>query len=216
MQAGESLSFITMPHELATPERPSDQDAELVALAYIHAVNRLMDRYPEVFQNVESDDLTVIEGSFQVLHSDGSYVHIALFSIKDSEGLLSVGVSLVEHSDEGKYLGGYLFELTGEEVTCSRHGSSDEIGGDEDDETLHFSVLDMFKNKEELYQAMLHEDEDLRQDAEANWGKLNDAAKLAAYEKELGFGIAYPSIEDINKLQQLMDMAGPFVPSDAV
>lgn len=213
MQAGESLSFITIPDELAIPEVIVEDEKEATWRAFGTLVQQLMITHPDTFKSIEqleeSGIVTVIEGSFQVRFADGSYIHIVAYSHSDDEGILDLGLTLVEHSDEGVYLGGYLYEMSGADITCSPlHSSNDEE--DEQERKYHFSLLSMYKERNELYGLLLSEDDDQRESAENDWRQVNEAAQLSLIEKELGFSTTTPTLEDIQKIKALVAMASPF------
>lgn len=209
MQAGESLSFVVFPDELAVkPEQPEDEK-ELVKTAFGYAFNRLMRNNTEHFNWKPVDDRVVIEGSFQVLYSDGSYIHLVAYRHSDSEGLLDLGVSVAEHDEEGNYRRGYLFEMDNDGVTCGQHHASGDEG--EDEAKFHFSVLAMYDNKAEIETLLLSENPEEKAVAEDGWRAIHEAAKIGQYEKELGFSIVRPTLEDIAALQALMQNAIPFV-----
>jgi hypothetical protein len=216
MQAGESLSFITLPDELSVPEVQSDEEKEMVFDRFTTLVKSLMARYPEEFESLEtleeSGIVTVVEGSFQMLFSDGSYLHLVAYAHKDDEGLLDLGLSIAEHNEEGVYSQGYLYELSGSEVFYTAHPSSDEQDEDDTAAEQHFSVIGLYRHSLELYANQFSADETVRSEARAEWEYMNESAQLGQMERDLGFSRRNADLEDIEKIETLVMMASPFRP----
>ena len=213
MQAGESLSFITIPNELSVPEVRLEEEKEAVWKAFATLVQRVMITYPDSFQSIEqpeeSGTVTITEGSFQVAFADGSYIHIVAYGHSDEEGIIDLGLTLVEHSDEGVYLGGYLYDLSDSDVMCSRLYTSTE--DDEEDTHYHFSLIAIHEGRSEIDSLRFSDNEDVRALAEENWRQVEEASQIGQMEKELGFSSTTPTLEDIEKIEALLSFAVPFV-----
>ena len=215
MQAGESLSFISIPEELAVPEPQSEQEKEIIWRSFGSLIQTLMVQYPDSFRSVERTEeigpITIKEGSFQVSFADGSYLHIVAYGHRDDIGYLDLGLSIAEHSDEGYNLGGYLYEMTGDSVLFTRHRDIEDTTEDREDEVrFHFSVIDLYEGTDEMYALQFSDDEDQRAAAQEATRQHEEAAELTLVEQELGFGWATPTGEDIDKLEALMTFVVPF------
>ena len=220
MQAGESLSFITSPEELAVSETQSDEEQEAVWSGFGELIQELMLRYPQAFRSIERPEesglVTVSEGSFWLPFADTSYLHVVAYGHSDKDGYLDLGLSVVEHDPEGNSLGGYLYEMSGNSVRFSRHTGrlGNEEGSDEgdtdDDAPEHFSLLGYYEHAEEAYKHLFSDDEKLRELAAEALRQLEEEASLGLTERELGFGWSMPTLEDTQKLKDLADLVSPF------
>ncbi len=221
MQAGESLSFITLPEELAVVEVQSEIEQEAVWDSFGGLIQELMARHPDAFRSIErpeeSGTVTVSEGSFWLPFADSSYLHVVAYGHSDDDGYLDLGLSVVEHDPEGNSLGGYLYEMSGEAVRFSKHtgrlGREDEDEGDsgDDDATKdHFSLIGYYERAEEAYSLLFSEDESIRELAAGALRQLEEEAALGLTERELGFGWSAPTLEDARKLKDLADLVSPF------
>ncbi len=212
MQAGESLSFIAIPEDLAVQEAQSEAEREAVVMEFALMHRSLLERYGDSFRSIETQEesgmVVVNEGSFQLLFGDGSYLHLVSYSHSDQEGLLDVGLSIAEHTHEGRYVGGYLYELSGEDVRYSYQGAAE--GEDEDEQLFHFSIIDMHERNNALYQMQLSEDEGVRSLAEVLWREVEEVSTLGLMERELGFSMLNPTVEDMQKLRALVNLVDPF------
>lgn len=225
MQAGESLSFISTPEELAVVEQQDTKEQEVVWDTFGELIEGLMYRYPRAFRSIErpeeSGAVTVSEGSFSLAFADSSYLHVVAYGHSDKDGYIDLGLSIVEHDSDGHSLGGYLYEMSGEGVRYSRHTgrladqqdeSSDEPVQDTDDDTTpeHFSLLAYYERAEEAYKYLFSEDEALRKIAADALRQLEEEASLGLTERELGFGWGVPTLDDAKKLKDLADLVSPF------
>ena len=212
MQAGESLSFITVPEELSIKEAQPKVERETVREEFVLFYKLLIEKHRDSFRSMEvmeeSGPVMVHEGSFQLPFADGSYLHLVPYSLSDEEGFLSIGLSIVEHTHEGKYVGGYSYVLAEDDVQYSYQGAAEDE--DEDEQFLHFSVIDARKQSEEVFQMQMSEDEAMRSLAEVVRQELEEAEILGAMERELGFSMSYPTIEDMQKLKALVNLVSPF------
>ncbi len=222
MQAGESLSFIATPEELAVIDAQSEVERDAVSVAFGELIHGLMMQNPNAFRSIErteeSGAVTVSEGSFSLTFADGSYLHLVAYRQSDGGGFLDLGLSVVEHSQEGVNLGGYLYELGDEGVRFAQHkglirsSATDGDDGDTADEEdyEHFSLIGYYEYADEAYLYLFDEDEEQRKLAEDSLRQLEEAASLGETERELGFGWGSPTLDDIEKLKGLASLVSPF------
>ena len=212
MQAGESLSFIAIPEELSIKEAQPEAERKAVREEFVLFYTLLMKKHNDSFRTMEvmeeSGPVLLHEGSFQLPFADGSYLHLVPYSMSDEGGFFTIGLSIVEHTHEGKYVGGYSYILADDEVRYSYQGAAEDE--DEDEQFLHFSVIDARKQSDEVFQMQLSEDESMRSLAEVLRQELEEAEILGAMERELGFSMAYPTIDDMQKLTALVGLVNPF------
>ncbi len=216
MQAGESLSFIAIPEELATPETLSDDERAFTAYHYYHLVKGMLARSKDIVRSLErpaeSGTVFAREASFQVPFNDGSYLYLVAYGHEYENEYLDLGFSITEHSDEGDYLGGYSFELVGADLRYSTHHSPSLPTDDsyEVDRKYHFSLLDQYEHKDALDFLILAGDEETRQQAEDEYDAWKVEIDLALISKDVGLSWREPSPEDILTLKELANLASPF------
>src|SRR5690606_6613968 len=130
MQAGESLSFITIPDELSAPEGISEIENEAAFDAFNALMQAIITERAEWITSIEQHEqsgmVTVFEGSFQVSFAEGSSIHLVAYGHKNEGGYLDLGLSLAEHSETGRYLGGYIYEMDAADIRVSRLDSDDD------------------------------------------------------------------------------------------
>lgn len=215
MQAGESLSFITVPDELAEAVKLPEKEITDTWEAFSTLVQTALWRHEEhrIAVTLQGEGITQIveEISLRCNFTDGSYLHIVPFAHRDDEGIAGLGLSLIEHDKEGGYVGGYVYETSpdNEMIMCSRQLDGTEIIQD-DDESYHYSVVQMHKDAVELIKSLRSDDPDISSQADLELRKLHEEAELALYERELGFSWTPARLEDVTALQALVAMAKPF------
>lgn len=223
MQAGESLSFISTPEELAVVDARGEVEQEAIWEAFGTLAQGLLAQYPDAFRSIEQTEesglITVFEGSFSLPFSDGSYLYVVVYGHSDDVGYLDLGLSIVEHSQEGANLGGYLYEMSGERVRFAQHkgllrnavsGGDDSTEGPDTVDYEHFSLVGYYEYANEAYSLQFSEDDGVRELAEEAIRQLELEASLGQTERELGFGWGSPTLEDIEKLQGLTSLVSPF------
>ena len=222
MQAGESISFISTPDELAVVEAQSEEEQEAVWDSFGALMEGILYRYPDAFRSVEqpeeSGTVTISEGSFRLPFDDGSYLHVVVYHHSDEGGYIDLGLSIVEHDGDGKSLGGYLYEMGDGAIRFARHTErfNDEMDDGQKDAMRqeHFSILSYYERVAEMYANLFSDDEELRKIAQDSLRQLEEEASLSLTERELGFGWGAPRLMDVVKLQRIADSLSPFsVPS---
>jgi len=216
MQAGESLSFIIPPDELAIREEYPEQEQALTLYTFYTAVTTLLASEGETIRSLERPEEvgTVIarEGSFQMCFEDGSYLHIVPYGHEFEGEYLDLGLSITEHSEEGEYLGGYSFEMSGAELQYSAHNSplpSDDPGYEEG-KLYHFSLIDQYEHKDQLDYILIAGEEDERAYVQKALDAWKEEEDLALTSKDVGFSWRSPSTEDVLLIRGLLRMASPF------
>lgn len=224
MQAGESLSFISTPEELAVVEQQDRKEQAEVWDTFGDIIQGLIYRYPQVFRSLEQPDesgpVMVTEGSFSLAYTDGSYLHVVAYAHSDKGGYIDLGLSIIEHDADGYGCGGYLYEMSDAGVRYSAHttgyidqsddDTSDSEDEDEDTAPRHFSLLSYYERAEEAYKNLFSEDEAVRQAAAETLREIEEEASLALTERELGFGWGVPTLEEALKIKSLADLVSPF------
>lgn len=218
MQAGESLSFIASPDELeASVDTYSDEEREMALYLFYRIIKPLLSQIDGTVRTMDRPEqigiVTAKESSQQILFSDGSYLHIVAHGHELDGKYLDMGLSVVEHNQEGKYLNGYIYELNGSELRYSVHrelpeGVIEDL--DEGDLSYHFSLIDQYEHQDELYAAMFTDDNEVREYAQEQMTAWEEESALALAEKEVGVAWRQPSFEDIDKLSSLIKFASPF------
>jgi hypothetical protein len=211
MQAGEKLSFIRP----FTGERSvDDKESEDINVSFLSMCIELLSRYKEAVRFISraevSGTVEVFEGSYKVDSVDGSYLHIVVYGHQDSEGVIDAGVSVVEHTDEGVYRGGYVYAYGGGELirdTCHPETVEDP------EDTTHFSLIGSYAAHDELQAViLLSEDEEDRNLAIEIDTRLREGYVLSAVERDLGYDQQPPEKDELVKLQSLLRYAQPFTP----
>jgi len=215
MQAGESLSFITVPEELAVPETYTQDERGYVAYQFYHAVKAMFAHPKGVTRSVERpEELGIViakETAFQVSYNDGSYLYFVAYGHEDEEDYLDMGLSVTEHSESGDYLGGFSFELTGADLRYAAHHAPTPEDEDsyEEDRAYHFSLLDQYEHKDELEILAITGDEEVRAAAQKGLDEWKEEVDLALISKDVGLSWSEVSPEQIQLLNSLLQFAQP-------
>ena len=152
--------------------------------------------------------MTVFEASYRLDMPDGSYLHILGFGHRDDEGLLDAGVSVIEHTDDGIYNGGYVY-------TCGPDGvrrttappDREDSGMDEDDRRMHFSVIDLYRQRSQLEE--LEQSEDITEVMAAIEirAHLDDDILMGRLAAEMGVDDCPPHQGELEQLAVLINDA---------
>lgn len=217
MQAGESLSFIPIPDVLETPAPLSAEEYQESLYTYYIMTKQLLDHEGPGVRTIvrpeESGMITAKEASYRISYNDGSYLHVIAFKHETAAGeLLDIGLAIGEHTAEGAYQGGYMYELTsGSELqyTANLDVASDE---EEDDPEFpwHYSLIDQYLYKDELFNLQFSDDEALRERIATDLEEWQQEGELAVAERELGMSWHQPKPKDLEDLKFLMKFAQPY------
>lgn len=215
MQAGESLSFITVPEELAISESYSDDERAYVLYTFYHATKDLIQHPSGVTRSLERPEeigiVTAKEAAFQVPYVDGSYLYFVAYGHEFEGDYLDLGLSITEHTEEGDYLGGFSFELTGADLRYAAHHSPDTDGGEgfDVDRKYHFSLLDQYEHKDELEMLAFSDDEQTRSSAQQSLDEWTEEVELALTSKDIGLSWSELSPMQMNLLSRLLEFVVP-------
>jgi len=209
MQAGEKLSFIT---PFTGEQHVNDEEQETVAQAFLYIQHRLLAIDPAIIKSVErmhtSGFITAVEASYRVTSPDGSYLHVLAFEHRNDGGLIDAGISVVEHTDEGVFEGGYVYYLDNDGLirdTCEP--SEDEV------DTTHFSLLGLYQDTDAMEILMGQSDDELQQQKALELkAQLDEDILLSYMEKDMGLDQQTPTSEEMISLQLLLRHAEPFTP----
>jgi len=209
MQAGEKLSFVT---PFTGEQYVDDNEQEHVAQAFLFIHHRLFAIDPTIIKSVErmhtSGFITAVEASYRVTSPDGSYLHVLAFEHRNDGGLIDTGISVIEHTNEGIYKGGYIYYLDHDGLmrdTCDP--------SEDEDDTTHFSLLEMYQDTD-IMEILVGQTEDelLQQKALEQKAQLDEDILLSYMEKEMGLDQQTPTREEMTSLQLLLRHAEPFTP----
>ena len=209
MQAGDRLDFIR-PFDVFVPKGDMSEDerqAQIMAFATI--MRQLVFDHPDRatdFQVLEeSGFVTVFEASYRLDMPDGSYLHIVGFGHQDDEGLLDAGVSVIEHTDDGVYNGGYVYTLTPDGIRRSRAAKdSDDCDMSDEDRRMHFSVADLYRGRDELEELEQSEDIDQVMAAIALRAELDDSVMMNQLAADMGADDQPPYEGELEQLANLI------------
>lgn len=95
-------------------------------------------------------------------------------------------------------------------VKVSRYADVDEDLTDAQ-ATLHFSLIRMYDERNQLDEMLFSENEHVRGEAENTWRQIDEVATLTVMEEDLGSSYGTPTREDIRKIEQLIALSSPFV-----
>ncbi len=217
MQAGDKLEFIK-PFQSTQEVDAKPEMVDIEAHDIFAALcNELISSYPESVRSKDVLDIdgfrTISETPLKVPFQDGSYLHLLVFREDDEEGILSFGLNVSEHSDEGLFLGGYLYSLDGEGLERS---SLTPLPPSEDDpedvDKTHFSVIQTHELVDELSVCEQSEDEDVRQMALEVRNQLEENATFDEWERDLGTDGLQPQLIEVMRLATLFQSAQPYTP----
>ena len=143
---------------------------------------------------------------------DGSYLHIVPYGHEFEGEYLDIGLSLTEHNEEGEYLSGYSFELTGADLQYSAHHAPllPEDLGYEEARLYHFSLIDQYLHKDELDYMLITGDEEVRSFVQKELNDWKEEVDLTLTSKDVGFSWRAPSREDVELISELLKLASPF------
>lgn len=215
MQAGDKLKFIT-PFDVFAPKTdPSDSEREARMDEFAVMMRQLVFDRPENITSFEvleeAGFVTVFEASYRLDMPDGSYLHIVGFGHLDEEGLLDAGVSVIEHTDDGVYNGGYVYSLKPDGVSrTTAPPDSENSNMDAEDRRRHFSVADLYQGRDELDQ-MEQSDivEEVIEAVETRAALAGDAL-MARLAVEMGADGLAPREGELARLTDLIKDAYPF------
>jgi len=216
MQAGESLSFISVPEELAVPEIFSEDERAVVLYNFYHCVKGMLSQLGSNVRSMERPEetytVTAREASFQLSFSDGSYLYLVAYGHEFEGEYLDLGLSITEHSDEGHYLGGFSYEMNGADLRYAAHHTPTPSTDDayEEDRGYHFSLLDQYEHKDQLEFLLMTGDVDVRERAKHDVDAWQEEVELALASKDIGFSWREPSPEEIQLIRELVRLASPF------
>lgn len=215
MQAGESLSFITVPEELAVPETFTDDERGYVLYKFYHGVKQMLSGSTDTVRFMERlEEFGVVmakEASFQVPFNDGSYLYLVAYGHEYENDFLDLGLSITEHGDEGDYLGGFSFELTGADLRYAAHHAPTAPTDDsyEEDRKYHFSLLDQYEHKDELEMLAITGNDETREVAQQSLDSWKEEVDLALTSKDVGFSWREVSPDQIQLIAELMRLGIP-------
>lgn len=215
MQAGEKLSFI----KPFTGERYVGIEAlEDLSQAFLYIHQELIVKDPSVVRSIErfeeSGFVTAYEASYKVESLDGSYLHVLAFWHGNEGGVIDVGMSVVEHTNRGVYVGGYMYMLDHEGVTrdTCRPESDDD---DDSEDTNHFSLIGLYADADYIELALNQTDDEFeKEDAARLKAKLEESVTIGQMEKDMGYDQQPPTLDELVKLQALLHAAEPFTLPD--
>ncbi len=213
MQAGETLKFIE-------PFQPSEESAidknekEIIDAGFTALCFDLLGKYPNNIQVAErleeSGFITVFESSFIVSHSDGSYLHALVFGHNNKGGFIDLGIAIEEHDATNKPTGGYLYSYDASGLIRTRVKQEDDIDDyGEDVDVLHFSLLNLYEDADELASIEATGDEYERQYAKETREKLENDVSFEVWGSELGYDGQCPPLQEIKQLIKILEQAVP-------
>ena len=217
MQAGDRLAFIR-PFNETTEQRELKRDVLSDEMTlFIKICNQLLQRFYDTIETREVLEqigfVTAFELSLSVPCSDDSYLHVLVFGHSQGDDLLEIGISVIEHEAEGKFMGGYMYLIDPEELGVFRStvGRSD-ADRDEDPaiQNLHFSILDTYSEKDHLIELELSDDDEDRREAQKVRDELDREIELARMEKDLGYDNLPVDSLELEQLALLLEGATAF------
>lgn len=217
MQAGESLSFITVPHELITPEPRPIEEREYVLYTFYRSVKNMLTRPSDSARSMERPEEAGIfiarESSYQVPFKDGSYLHLVAYGHEYDGDYVDLGLSITEHNNSGEYLGGFSYEMDqSADLRYATHHSPTNTRHDEydDDRAYHFSLIDQYEHKDELEYLAATGNEEIRSSVRELLNEWHEEANLAIVSKDVGLSWREPTAEDMQQICELTKIAQPF------
>lgn len=209
MQAGDRLDFIR-PFTTARIETdPTDDERRDHTVAMGVILQTMLYNRPEYVDSVELFDegefITVFEASYRLDMPDASYLHILVHGQQNEHGLLSAGVSVIEHLNDDTFNGGYVYTLdpTGVRRTVVPKDKED-IEMDEEDRKRLFSVIDHYAQLSELEDLEQSEDIDQMMAAIAMRAELEEDAELGSIAAQAGFDDLPPDEGELEQLAELI------------
>lgn len=217
MQAGESLSFITVPHELITPEPRPVEEREYVLYTFYRSVKNMLTRPSDSARSLERPEEAGVfiarESSYQVPFNDGSYLHLVAYGHEYDGDYVDLGLSITEHNDSGEYLGGFSYEMDqGADLRYAAHHSPTNLSYEryDEDRTYHFSLIDQYEHRDELEYLAATGNEEVRSAVQEMLNKWHEEADLSLVSKDVGLSWREPSAEEMQLIGELAKIAQPF------
>ena len=215
MQAGDKLDFIRPFDVLQPTTEVSDKESQERTLAFAAIMRQLVFDCPERVESFEvfeeSGFVTVFEASYRLNMQDGSYLHIVGFGHQDDEGLLDAGVSVIEHTDDGLYRGGYVYTFNVDGVRrTTAYPDDDNSEMTDEDRRTHFSVADLYQGRNELDDMRLSDDTDEVLAALAMDAQLEEDALMGRLAAEMGADDQLPHQGELEQLADLIKDAYHF------
>ncbi|MFZ2126625.1 MAG: hypothetical protein WAV04_03905 [Candidatus Microsaccharimonas sp.] len=215
MQAGDRLSTFITPFMFDEGKEVSIEKMTETLRFFLEMSVGILQKYADDVDTIEvleeSGFVTVLELSLRVTSSDGSYLHILIFGHKQGTAILDLGISIIEHGPKGEYIGGYQYVAEGIEVRRSSTRLADsEEEQDEDSTMSHFSVLDLYASRDELFELMMAEDEETKRIGLETKTAIEQDAELDAWEEEMGFDNQPIAKDELEKVEAILRSAELF------
>lgn len=219
MQAGDQLNFI---EPFSGEPQHSLAESEKISLEDLATLNVVLKRFiTDNKENVHSFDVlesygmvSIDEASYKLEMPDGSYLHVLVFVTKFDQGIIEFGISVMEHLDDAVFNGGYTYIYDADEGLIRSKALKDDPGTyDEDDDDirkLHFTISDLYENREELYDMEQSEDPDVVAHALEARAQLGSEIQFDELMQAQGMDSQPPHPGELEKLRELIWDAEPF------
>lgn len=206
MQAGDRLLVIPTDEALETIQPLFQEKLRDAREMFLDLCRSLFSRFQNEMRaaavKAEADGYSVVEISLKIRASDGSYLHVVVFSTKDQESQETFNVSMIEHSPDDVYLSGVLYGTEDDRIVRTVLGAPD-IEGDSDDEVTFFSAIDYFESLSELTINPGLDQEDIDEINNVKKEILNDLENLQL-DEEMGFNRIPVEIDELYQVAQLL------------